>query len=454
MAMKSPTFNKLHAMGIRKQRVLHAENQPITYKKIPKTIRAELLSEEAMDRLRKSFDLSPLISMFEGKEYTIEEELKKDLCNAPLEKVFQVASNEYFSCKIYDDNYAWISKDMKGHTRYFTKSKKDITRSVDLLDLVSLATGLKNGEAFSYIADALKFSYSDATWKKSQNHKYLKNITFLFDGIDSYPHLYNLLKDHLGILHLINTIGLSHLHHYSDRYDNHNIFFASASYLSKQLQTTNTGKIAQQINLFATLGLIGKTSNESIPKKMLDKANEIRLEGEKVKHNRVNFYIVKNFKEVVDDAESKAKVLLEHGVRHSNISKSSVQRIFGSEYAHTIFPEVVKCNLGKFGNRRENIDLLLEENFGELLETYGFVTKSMLAEMKVFQLSRSQKDNYIKKNWKQILVRYSCHYKKPTKPQVECYGLPSFEYIAIPKGKTIEEQLYTYFASEKKGGRN
>lgn len=454
MAMKAPTLNQIHALGIRNRRNLSANNDSLTYKKKPKTIIAEHLNEEAMERLKQSFNLAHLDSLFRGKAYTSEEELKRELGKAPLERAFQEQANEFFPCKIFKDNFAWISQDVKGHVRYFSKSKKEITRCADLMDIVSLITGLKNGDTSYYLATELGLDYSDATWKKSQKHKYLKNINYLFEGIESSPHLYNLLKDHLGVLHLINTIGLNHLHHYSDRHNSHNIFFASASYLARELQTTNTGKIAQQINLFATLGLIEKVQNDFIPKKMLDKANELRLDGEKIKHNRVNFYIVHSFKECGEGAEEKAKVLLEHGVRHSNISKSSVARLFSQDYAKVVFPEDVKCNLSKYGNRRDNIDLLLEENFGELLKTYGFVTKSMLANMKVFQLSKSQKENYIKKNWKQILVRHSCHYKKPTKPLVESYVLPSFEYIAIPEGKDIEEQLYAYFKSIKKGAKH
>lgn len=345
--------------------------------------------------------------------------------------------NEYMSCRIFEGNYAWISRNQDGHYRYFSKRRKGKTVSLDLLDFVETCYGKSTYESIEIILQTFNIKFTEEYWKQEQQKKYFKNEQFLHHSLSLYPQLETLISENAELLELMNVLGNLYLFKREYTYKNENLFFSSTSYLSRLLNTPNKTKVNQLVNLLATLGLIEKVPTHKIPPVLLKESSKIQ--NDRLLGNSINYYIVHSFEEVVHQAEQRAKVLLDNGIRYFSISKSVIENLFGLDFAQMIYPQIVQKNKLRTNDKKENIEKMLRKNFERLLNEQGYLTKTMVASLPVFDLSIEKKQAYLKKMWGYLLQQYDCDYSKPTKVMKERNDLPSYEYIASKKEEDKKE---------------
>lgn len=339
--------------------------------------------------------------------------------------------NDFFPCRLFKGNYAWISRNDQGHYRYFSKRKDKVAISFDFLDFVEIYYGLTTYEAIDKIVKIFGIQFMEEIWKQERKQKYWRNEQFLHHSLSEYPHLSSLLQDYTHVLEAMNVLGNIHIYKKEYSYQNENVFFASTSHISSFLETSNTSKVNQLINLFATLGLIEKVPTTQIHPLFLKESTDIV--DKRNLGNRINYYVIHNFGETASVAEKRAKVLLKNGIRYSRISKAGIEKLFGSEFAESVYPQTIQKNKKRVNSKKENIEALLEKNFEMLLNEQGYLTKTMVAYLPVFDLSLEKKQSYLKKMWGYLLNKYQCDYSKPTKQMKEQNDLSSYEYIACRK---------------------
>lgn len=107
------------------------------------------------------------------------------------------------------------------------------------------------------------------------------------------------------------------------------------------------GTWSRNINLFVTLGLLGKVDTFEIRKQnklfeeysMIGKMKRARKEGislEKVRDQNV-YFIFPYDKNILKEAENRAKIMCESGFSKRSFSKVFLQRVFGLAFANNVF---------------------------------------------------------------------------------------------------------------------
>lgn len=107
------------------------------------------------------------------------------------------------------------------------------------------------------------------------------------------------------------------------------------------------GTWSRNINLFVSLGLLGKVDTLKIRRKnklfeeysMIGKMKRARKEGislEKVRDQNV-YFIFPYDENILKEAENRAKIMCENGFSKRSFSKIFLQRVFGLGFANTVF---------------------------------------------------------------------------------------------------------------------
>lgn len=394
-----------------------------------------LMMQERRKELIEEFDFSSVKQEYKSRSLHIEsyEGLFHLLSQIDIGQCFSpnIPLNDYTPCRLIKGNYAWISRNEQGHYRYFSKRKDQVAISFDFLDFVEIYYGINAYEAIDKIVKLFGIHFMEEIWKRQRQQKYWSNEQFLHDSLQQFPHLSILLSDYTNVLEAMNVLGNVHIYNKEYSYKGENVFFASTSHISSFLLTSNTSKVNQLINLFTTLGFIEKVPTSDIHPVFLKESTDIA--DKRNLGNRINYYIIQSFNEVATVAEERAKILLENGIRYSRISKIGIEKLFGTDFANDVYPQTIQKNKKRESSKKENIEFHLEENFLKLLNEQGYLTKTMVAYLPVFDLSLEKKQSYLKKMWGFLLNKYHCDYTKPTKQMKEEHQLPTYEYIAYQK---------------------
>ena len=123
-------------------------------------------------------------------------------------------------------------------------------------------------------------------------------------------------------------------------------FTAPINNLIKEFGGTK-GTWNRNINLFVTLGLLGKVNTFEIRKQnklfeeysMIGKMKRARKEGislEKVRDQNV-YFIFPYDKNILKEAENREKIMCENGFSKRSFSKIFLQRVFGLAFANNVF---------------------------------------------------------------------------------------------------------------------
>lgn len=390
------------------------------------------LIQEYRDEWTNIFQFKEIQKEMKPQNLHIEsyQELYQLLSHIDIGKCFSPAipTNKFFDCYLFKGNTAWISITTKGHYRYYSKKRKSGTVSFDFLDLIEIYYGVPTYEAIDKIVRSFSICFMEDVWKKTLQNKYKRNEDFIIDRLPHYPHVFALLSENARLLNTLNILGNFHIYKKEYQYKDQNVFFASGSHIAHFLETSNVSKVNQFINLFSVLGLIEKVPSFHIHPVFLKESTDIvdrRNLG-----NRINYYIVHDFEKVMATAEKRAELLVRHGVRYSNMSKATIEKIFGSSFAEAIYVQTVQKNKKQVNKQRSTIEKRLEAHFQRALNEMGYVTKSTILSMPLPDIEPKQAKNYLNQIWGYLMETYQCSYKKPTKKVKQELELDSFEYIA------------------------
>ncbi|MFJ8531157.1 hypothetical protein [Bacillus sp. NPDC094106] len=301
--------------------------------------------------------------------------------------------NSFFECPFIKGNHAWISMSETGHCRYFTRSKADVTNSLDLIDLLSVYYNKKIGKTIRLANHQFGLIWEDK-WLHVQAQKYEENI----DSLDCilpkrYPHLYKLIGDRFEILKVVNRVGLNTLVSKHLSYQNQAIFFVSTKYLKyNYFPNFSTSVINQFMNLFAVLGFIRKMKEDEIPLEFLNQAKE-EMKKYKEKRNIISFYMVETIEDVINIAEDRAQVLIQNNIKYHTLTKDKVSQIFGNEFSEDIYVQTTSGGSKKHKHERE----MLEDYFHHCYKEYGFVAKEKMITL------TTMKEKTVDKIWKELV---------------------------------------------------
>lgn len=366
------------------------------------------------------------------------EDLFSFLSQLPIEQCLIPSTplNSYFPCRFIPGNYAWVSQNKNGHSRYFSKRKGSDSVSFDLIDLVEIAYRITTMEAIEKIIELLSIRFMEDVWRKDQKEKYIRNYQFITQEIQKeshYPALHSYLREFTPLLEAMNALGTIYIHKKEYSLKEHNLFFASCSHISNFLGAYTPSKVVKILNLFATLGLIEKAHPSELHPLFLKesaKITEMRGLG-----NMISYYIVHPFEDVAAIAEERAVQLSKNGIRYSNLSKTVLGKVLGIDFANTVYVQTVQKNKKRQEKRLEVVQHQLELNFLSLSREHDYVTKSKVLEIPVVDLSDSQRKHHLNQIWMYLIEKYNCEYIKPTKELKASWQLTSSEYVSIPRDR-------------------
>jgi len=156
-----------------------------------------------------------------------------------------------------------------------------------------------------------------------------------------YPFLHQIIKRRLHFLTTLIEYSREKIVSPLARKKGNYYFFASSRYLAtKYFSSYNTWN--RNISIFCTLGLLNKvkTDNRMTERKTTreTKALAKRMDIDHEKLSPINFYTIPIYNnELLTEANRKAEVLLDNNFRTNGFSKFFLIKVFGQEFADTIF---------------------------------------------------------------------------------------------------------------------
>lgn len=338
-----------------------------------------------------------------------------------------------FPCVLVQENQAWISKTENGHFRYFTKSHNRPVVGLDLIDLLEIYHNCSTSEAVQIAVKDFKIKFMEDVWLEKQNNKYLSNLTLIHGAEkrvkDEYPSLYQLIKEHFKVLETFNVIANINVKKQEFSFEGHNIFFASNSYVSGFLGDYTLSTTNKVINLFAVLGLVQKLKEETIPPQLLHES--ITIADQRNLGNIVSYYIIPDMLDVIEEAESRARILIANRVSYTSISRAKVLSVFGEDFTNNIYVQEIQ----KDKKRRATIPTILskqlEKHALSLLEKQGYTTKKAIVKKNIPHTKVSDRIKALDLVWKSVVERNGLRYCKPSKEMKQRFGLKTNEYILL-----------------------
>jgi len=279
---------------------------------------------------------------------------------------------KFYDCIISVGNFAWISKDDKGITRYFSKNPNDgKSFGLNIFDLIEIRENNEIGTSISFknarriLVRDLNITYEEREWECLQEERYINNIKEIRAFIDMksyYPNLYKLTQNYLHILEHFNAWAMANIAEKRETINGEAVFFCSLRYAEKFIKRDHS-VISKAINLFTVLGLINKVDSEKVSKDMLSIAREISQKAKKTANSiknveLVNFYSIPLYNaELLINAERISTKLIENKVTNaSRVNKKVVEEIFGDAFAKKVYPKI------------EAVDIYSVDNLVRLIE--------------------------------------------------------------------------------------
>jgi hypothetical protein len=286
----------------------------------------------------------------------------------------------------------------------------------------------------------IKFEYQ--SWITEQLYKYYQNAQ-LIDSFEEhdyhkmYPHLYKYLKYRWKYLVALNQYGLAKIS--SDRYSykGENLFFISYRYFcAKYKYSLTTAQNA--INLFTYLGLIEKVALSDLPPAVAKRAIEESMKQKgpydpEIKRT-VNFYILPNLRDKLQQADEKAKALIENNFTIRNcMNKNYLLLNFDKETANEVFNDNREIS-----KRSLSIAAALEKTLKNLIAEKGYATKDMvISKTKTagrLKATRQDKGRELERHLAQFLKNNNFEYVTANKKLKDMYGIKGNIKVIVPIG--------------------
>lgn len=338
-----------------------------------------------------------------------------------LTRFLDMKLNQYYKCKLFCNQFAWISENEYGKQRYFTKGT--LTNGLDIYDLLSIYFNCNYSKTFNYLLD---MGYTINNEDKLLNKlKCTNNINNINDTIESNDNLKKLLDGKVDIYIALNEFAKSNSLTFN-KYKDEQIFFVSTRFLKDKYSLDySISTINQVINLYALIGLIYK-----IPATELN--NDIyKAYMVNTKKAPVNFYSIPSLDKILDNINKNSFIVNEKKVNYYELNKSKalrMQEIKNNELHYT-------TNKGGGDKTKKAKQSRVEKDSMELLFLYylkmeGVVAKEWIKESKDITL----KTTAFNKKWNELIKINEGKIIKPNKALMNKYGLKSKQDIFIAKG--------------------
>ena len=283
-------------------------------------------------------------------------------------------------------------------------------------------------------------------WFMQQLEKYNANEVFIDEfGKPEYqklyPNLYKLLRPRLKQLKIINQYAQAKISSEKFEKDGENLFFLSYDYFAREYGfSINTVK--STINFYVTLGLIQKWDvgdiHNDLQKKALEERRRKTLGSLAIETQPVNFYTLPCLNDRIQQAEARAKTLVEYRFKFSTcMNKMFLINAFGQKFADKVYPdkrEITKLSL--------SIASSLNNTLLRLIERQGYASRAqVISQTKVSSRLRANKKSK-EREWdryqKTILDKNNLVQVWANKAMKEKFGLSTYSPIIIPK--MLEEE--------------
>lgn len=363
-------------------------------------------------------------------------ELKKIDLTRVIKGVDEV--NKAFKCRIFAERSAWIYKDDNNYYRYYSRKNKSVY-SLDIIDLLTVIRNEGQKEVLDFIQENWNIKGINS-WYIEQRKRFEKNQCFLNEIQQNktyYSNLNSLLKEkHWKVLEVINEFSFEKTISSVRAIDGNETFFLSNNFLKeKYFPTYSISTINNLVNLFCVLGFIRKVPFEKLPTILSDEA-KVHFKKKGVL-NHTSYYQVMDFYEMHKEAENIAGILLKHKLYYHRLTKRKIIELFGESFANKIYVQKVQGNREKVEpiyikgqNNYYTESERLETLFLESIKETGKCSKSELAKTSL--LSRSRFSSL----WDNLIQKYHCIEKYPTKQELKKYKMRNRLLIAVPTDKT------------------
>ncbi|MGS2777463.1 hypothetical protein ACVBAX_08790 [Robertmurraya sp. GLU-23] len=272
---------------------------------------------------------------------------------------------------------------------------------------------------------------------------------------EQFPYLYKVIKRnmmyltdfiHYSIDKLISP--LSRIHRSKKQKSYSYYFYARSRDLPIVFNYGQYNTWNRNINIFCTVGLIKKVPIEKIENQMvIERAivekNKLakRLGIPAVALKEVTFYTIPFYDdELLSQAESIAKVLLENNFRSNGFSKTYLIKVFGQEFANNVFQD--ERFITEYSNYVTNE---IESFIIKRIDEKGYTTKDDIINNLQINLSKinvteygfnkGSKKNIIEREFNrsitQILIKNGLEYRKANKTIKEMYCLDGYKNIIL-----------------------
>ncbi|MBA9043102.1 hypothetical protein HNP21_006280 [Bacillus aryabhattai] len=247
-------------------------------------------------------------------------------------------------------------------------------------------------------------------WEQDLKEIYDDNREFLEQDLElMYPNLYYYISQYGRITYLryLNDKGSVNILSEEFSYEEKNVYFASMSFIKKELNKKSVKTVHRTVCLLLLLGFFKRVPEEFIPERFRKNAEikrlDIKLElkeqgplGEKRAEfvRNINFYIVQNWADLAFEIEQMAFLLREKGFSlNKHMNKIGLTKLMGEEIANRVFQDDRRVNQ-KFDRLEEKIKEIVDTEISEV----GYCrVDDVLSRQIRYQITESDGKKKIKK---------------------------------------------------------
>lgn len=201
-------------------------------------------------------------------------------------------------------------------------------------------------KAIRYLFDLYSIKVK-TDWRQEQETLLEYNLSLLDDAdqLSEYPSLFRIIRRVLPDLKA--KIRLARQYLVSDRLQDEDgcaIFYCSLrqfhQFTSKKREHPKYfNRQNQKVDRFCLLGLLKKLPDDAIPEELLKKAREVQYSRKFA--NRVQFYSIPVYTDsVLQNANTRARILVEAGASVRGISSSMIRDLYGPQVAQEVYPQL------------------------------------------------------------------------------------------------------------------
>lgn len=343
-----------------------------------------------------------------------------------LGRLLELSYPTSFRCILHEDNNpsAGIFVNEEGTYIYHCFS---CGVSYNIINLIEVLGNFKSRpKAYKFMRDIFNLEIMETEWQKEQKEILDENLRVLRNGELELncPQTYKNIKRNIRYLEELIMIAKDNV--YSDKFvdnDDNVIFFASNSYICKQLHLSQNSsvEVTKKNVLFTYHNLINKIADNNIPEEMLSKSQAISANSEdkNKKYRHVNYYSIPSFTtNLYKNIETQGIQWKDNGYTMQGVSREMFYRSEGESVANKLYPQYTHVY---DKNQQQIVERTVTNNSQELtnkivqiifdiLDKQLYVIEKEIAYILMkdeeINVGKRQAENQIKKSMKEIIDSY------------------------------------------------